>query len=385
MKLTTKSVEAAAAGEARREIPDALLRGLYLIVQPSGVKSWAVRYRHEGKTRKHTLGSYPAIDLATARELGAKALRSAAVGEDPGEKKAEAKAETVAAAVEQFLEGYCKHNQRASTQSQTKRMMDGIILPAWGSRAIGSISRDDVHAVIGKIVANDAPVMANRVFAKIRKFFNWAVEEHLISTSPCMGMRRPIKKEKTGDRVLDDAELRLIWIALDKMQGSFPAAAKLMMLTGQRRGEVGGMQWSEIDAARRLWTLPRERVKNDNKHDVPLSPQALKVIEELPRISDSNVFTVGAVTNGSYSRNKDRLDAMLPPDMPPWCLHDLRRTAASGMARLGVNLPVIEKVLNHVSGSFGGIVGVYQHHNFSAEKRAALDAWGKHVAEIAAP
>jgi integrase len=386
-KLTTKGVEGAEPSEARREIPDALLPGLYLIVQPSGAKSWAVRYRHDGKTRKHTLGPYPRLNLKEARELGGEALRTAAGGDDPAHEKKQARPESVRAAVAQFLDKYCKHNQRLSTRKETARFMSLYVLPAWGNRTIGSISRDDVRTVIDKLVARDTPILANRVFAKIRKFFNWAVEDHLIAASPCAGMKRPIKKERVGDRVLTDDELRLIWQALDKMNGRpFASTVKLLILTGQRRGEVGGLQWSEIDTGKRLWTLPRQRAKNDNRHEIPLSPQAMAVIEQMPRIGDRFVFTTnGIVPATDFAKNKRRLDALLPPDMPNWCLHDLRRTVASGMAGLGVNLPVIEKVLNHVSGTFAGVVSVYQRHDFAAHKRAALNAWGKHVAEIVAP
>jgi integrase len=384
-KLTAKGVEAETPGMARREIPDALLPGLYLIVQPSGAKSWAVRYRHDGKTRKHTLGPYPRLNLKEARELGSKALRTAASGNDPAHEEKEARLESVRTAVAQFLDKHCKHNQRLSTRKETARLLSLDVLPAWGNRPISTITRDDVRSVIDKLVARDTPILANRVFAKIRKFFNWAVEDHLIAASPCAGMKRPIKKERVGDRVLTDDELRLVWQATDKIKAPFASAVKLLILTGQRRGEVGGIEWSEIDTGKRLWTLPRQRAKNDNKHEIPLSPQAMAIIKQMPRIGDRYIFTTnGTVPATDFAKNKKRLDALLPPDMQPWTLHDLRRTTASGMASLGISLPVIEKVLNHISGSFSGIVSVYQHHNFSAEKRGALDAWGKHVAEIVA-
>jgi integrase len=159
---------------------------------------------------------------------------------------------------------------------------------------------------------------------------------------------------------------------------------KVLVLTGQRRDEVARMEWSEIDFGHNLWTLPRERVKNDEKHEVPLSGAAVAVLKSGPRIAGSRyVFTTsGQAPSSGYSKGKRRLDASLS-DMPPWRLHDLRRTTASGMARLGINLPVIEKVLNHASGSFAGIVGVYQKHEFSQEKRHALDAWGAFVAGLA--
>src|SRR5262249_30435288 len=150
------------------------------------------------------------------------------------------------------------------------------------------------------------------------------------------------------------------------------------------RDEVAGMRWDELDLDARLWTLPRGRVKNDQGHVVPLSPLAVAILKSAPRISDSPLVLTNNGTSpaSGCSKGKRKLDALLPGNMPPWRLHDLRRTVASGMARLGINLPVIEKVLNHASGSFAGIVSVYQRHSFADEKREALDAWGRHVERL---
>jgi integrase len=198
---------------------------------------------------------------------------------------------------------------------------------------------------------------------------------------PCAGVKPPTA-ERARDRVLSDEELRLVWQAADKLGGAFAPLVKLLALTGQRRDEVARMRWEEVGIENRLWTLPAERTKNNQPHEVPLSNAALAILEKVPRVKESPfVLTTngGASPASGYSKNKRRLDALLPLDMPPWRLHDLRRTCASGMARLGINLPVIEKVLNHASGSFAGIVGVYQRHSFADEKRAALEAWGRHV------
>ena len=256
------------------------------------------------------------------------------------------------------------------------------VVASWRGRAFGSITRADVRAMLDKIV-DDAPIMANRVHSIARKLFNWAVENEIVAASPIAGVKPPAE-EASRDRVLSDDELRVVWCAADKTGPPFGPLVKLLILTGQRRGEVAGMEWSEIDIENRLWTLPRERTKNDRRHEVPLSTQALAIIKQLPRISDRYVFSInGTAPINSFGKNKDSLDELLP-DMPSWVIHDLRRTVASGMARLGINLPVIEKVLNHVSGSFAGIVGVYQRHDFADEKRKALEVWANHIAELIA-
>jgi integrase len=168
---------------------------------------------------------------------------------------------------------------------------------------------------------------------------------------------------------------------------------QLLILTGQRRDEVANMRWSELDLEKRLWTLPKERSKNDTAHEVPLSDAVLSVIGRLKKIAGKPGFlftTTGEAPVSGFSRAKNRLDALVLSGLhgeatgptPHWTLHDLRRTAASGMARLGINLPVIEKILNHTSGSFAGIVGVYQRHSFADEKRAALETWGRFVEHL---
>src|SRR5262249_21586994 len=154
---------------------------------------------------------------------------------------------------------------------------------------------------------------------------------------------------------------------------------RLLVLTGQRRGEIAGLTWSEIDLDKQLISLPRERVKNNRAHEIPLSPQAVAVIEALPRTGE-HLFSLGRHPINGFARAKERFDRLCP--VKDWVLLDLRRVAASGMAKLGVNLPVIEKVLNHVSGSFAGVAGVYQRHDFAGEKRAALEKWGAHVESI---
>jgi integrase len=159
---------------------------------------------------------------------------------------------------------------------------------------------------------------------------------------------------------------------------------QLLILTGQRRNEVAQLPWREIDLDAKLWTLPKERAKNKRENQIPLSDQVIAILRSLPRIEGSEfVLTIsGDRPMTAFTLIKEWLDALMPADTPPWVLHDVRRTVASGMARLGINLPVIEKLLNHVSGSFAGIVGVYQKHSFADEKRVAMDMWAQHLAGI---
>jgi integrase len=379
-RLTVKSVETAAPGEARREIPDGYIKGLYLIVQPTGAKAWAVRYRHGGRPRKYTIGNYPLYGLKEARERGIVALRAASEGRDPAAME-KLSADSIESAVEEFLERHVRRNYRPKPMREAERLLRSHVVEAWRGRRVSSITRADVRRMLDRIVERGTPIAANRVHSVTRGLFNWLVGQEIIAASPCAGLKAPAGNEGSRDRVLSDHELRQVWQAAGQL-GPYGAMVRLLILTGQRRGEVAGMEWGELDLENCLWTLPRERVKNDRRHEVPLSPQTIAIIQSLPRIGDKYVFSVdGTAPANNFGDNRARLRELLG-DMSPWVIHDLRRTAASGMARLGISLAIIEKVLNHVSGSFAGIVGVYQRHEFAEEKRAALEKWADHVERL---
>ena len=389
--------------------------GLYLIVQPSGAKSFAVRYRWVGKPRKLTLGAFPTINLETARDLGGKALRAAAEGRDPAAEKKAVKTDAAKAEVEvvrrqrdlfenvsrEFIQRHAMKSNRPSTWRETSRILGlrptpddpavlvdigGDVMSAWKGRRIQDISKRDVIALLDTVNDRGSHIMANRVLSAVRKLFNWSLARDLIQVSPCT-MVPPPSQERSRDRVLTDEELRIVWNAADGDGWPFGPLVKLLILTGQRLAEVGEMCWSEVDLEGKLWTLPAERVKNAARHEVPLSDAAIEILAALPRIKTTKgfVFTTrrDAAVSG-YSRAKDRIDAAITAgaadaQMDHWTFHDLRRTMASGMARLGIQIPVVEKILNHTGGTFRGVVGVYQRYSFAEEKKQALQAWSNFV------
>lgn len=390
--LTIKALESMKPAAVRREIPDGLLPGLYFVKQPTGKGSWACRYRAGGKSRKLTLGTYPAIDLRAARELAREALRKVAGGEDPaGEKKAARLARSasngdLAHVAKTFLERYAKPNCREASWRETERILNREIIPAWGGRSLSSIARADVHALLDSIADRGSPVMANRVLAAVRRFFNWCVERDLIAASPCEKVKAPAP-ETSRDRVLSDDELRLVRQGAEAIGWPFGRIVLMLILTGQRRSEAAGMRWQEIDLASWTWTIPKERCKNGVEHVVPLSSAAIDILESVPRIDGELVFSYnGRTVPDGFDPAKKRLDTWIAGRVgnaiPAWRLHDLRRTFASGCARLGVQLPVVEKLLNHTSGSFRGVAGVYQRHDFAAEQRAAVETWARHVESL---
>ena len=354
----------------------------------------ACRYRHEGRTRKFTIGSYPALSLSAARDLAKDALVSVAKGIDPYEVKKAAKAppdhDIVQKVVDTFIERHAKPNTRPATALETERSLKREVVDRWKNRRLSSITRADVLAMLDEIVDRGSPIAANRLLATFRKCCAWAIERGLIETSPCAGITQPAAN-RTRDRVLSDVELRRVWLGADKLAYPFGDMVKLLILTGARRDEVAGLTWIELHIEAKSWRLPRERAKNNSEHDIPLSPLAISVLNTLPRLGSSPhfLFTTNMRSHVSgYSKSKIALDKIIGGDgdgpIPHWTFHDIRRSVATGLARLGINLPVIERILNHVSGSFAGIVGTYQRHSFAEEKRIALNAWGEFVEHLVA-
>jgi integrase len=389
--LTVKAIENLKPGTARREIPDGEVSGLYLTIFPSGKASWIFRYRFGGRTRKLTIGTSPEIGLKDARDLARRAHLRVASGEDPAAEKRAARAaartpvdrDLVEKVAAQFLARHVK-GLAPSTVREVERILTKEIIPAFRGRRLSEIKRPDVIEFLDGIVDRGAPVFANRTLAWFKGLCNWAIARGLIEISPCAGVKPPGGQETARDRVLTDDELKAVWQAADAFEWPYRGFVQLLILTGQRRSEVSGMTWREIDIDQELWTLPAARAKNGIEHTIPLSDLGADILQACPRLAGSEfVFTLnGRAPLTGHHALKRRLDALMPPDTLPWVFHDLRRSVASGLARLGVNLPVIEKLLNHVSGSFAGIVKVYQRHSFTDEKRAAMAAWARHIEQI---
>ncbi len=394
--LSSVAIAALKPEAARRELPDGKINGLYLIVQPSGAMSWAIRYRFAGRPRKFTLGPWPAVDLAGARGRALEALAQVAAGVDPSEQKMAARTaaknkqraelDDVERVVAEFIERYAKPKTR--DWRETARKLNKDVVPAWRGRRLSEITKADVHALLDQMVDRGAPVGANRTFAQIRKMCGWALQRGLIDRNPCDGLAPP-SAEKARARVLTDGELAVVWQAAGRIGWPFGPIVRLLIMTGQRRDEVAGMRWEEIDRTRLLWTLPAERSKNRREHSVPLSDSALGIIAALPRFESGFLFSAGKTAPSGFSKAKPRLDKAVADvldggALPHWVLHDIRRGVATGLGNLGVDLIVIERCLNHVSGSFGGIVGVYQKQKYESEMRAALDLWAQHVSSLVA-
>jgi integrase len=351
--------------------------GLALRISYGGAKAWSFTYRHNGVLRRMTLGRYPLLGLAEARQAWIRLRQDVAHGKDPlRDRKIKRPSTAYSASVEEWLE-----RDQAGNRSRhvTRRVFERDVLPTLGDRDIADVGRRDVLDVLDAIVDRGAPVMARRTYGRLNRFFNWCVGRGIIEVSPMVAMPRPGGREKGRERVLADAELAKVWRACDELGWPYGPCVQLLALTGARRGEIGALRWDEIvdDAI----VLAGDRTKTSEPHSIPLSPMAAAIVAELPKVTGSPyVFSLnGKAPIANWGEVKKKLSASA--DIAPWVLHDIRRTVATGLQKLGVQLQVTEAVLGHV-GSRGGVVGVYQRHGFEVEKRASLEAWGAHIAAL---
>jgi integrase len=385
--LTDITIENLKPNAKPYEKPDPGARGLRVAVHPTGRKSFIVRYRNAaGRTRKLTL--QPGITLAAARKLAADALLEVAQGRDPAVTKREAKrtaavkgGDTIERWANTFIERYAKKKTRPNSWRQTVHVLDDLVVPVWQGRTVHDIQRRDIRELLADI-AEDRPIMANRTHGVLSKFFGWLCEQDVLATSPFIGVKRPAE-ENVGERVLDDDEIIKLWSACEKIGGREGACIKLLVLTGQRRGEISHLRFSEV--GNDVLQLPAPRMKGKRAHIVPLSTQAADIIADMPKlvphVPKPDDYVWGDSPVGHFHRIKDRLDEHMG-GVPKWTVRDIRRSVASGLARIGVALPVIEKILAHRKGTFAGIVGVYQKYRFAGEMSAALQRWSDHVEQL---
>jgi integrase len=392
--LTKRVVDAAAPehgpdGRPRRTfLFDADTAGFGLMVTESGAKSFIIQYRagrgRNAPKRRLTIGRVGSPwTVVTAREEAKRILGSVAHGADPAAERSVARraappADTVMAVAEDWL---ARDQSSNKCVAEVRRIMQREVLPFIGAMRIVDVRKRDLIRVIDQ-VADRAPVRANRVLAHVKRLFRWAGSRDLLEVDPSANILKRMA-ESRRDRVLGDDELASVIRAARELGGPYGAGVVLLVLTGARRDEVFGMQWSEVDLAAKVVRLPSSRNKANQARNVQLIDPALDVLAGLPRFGPYVLTTSGTRPFSGFGKCKARLDAR--SGVAGWRLHDLRRTVATGMQRLGARLEAIEAVLGHVSGTRAGIVGVYQRHRFEAEAREALTAWGAHLDRLLDP
>jgi len=429
--IRIKSLKAPANGrlvEVDGEVP-----GLCIRVTAIGAKSWLIRYRVKGRQGQRCVvpGTYPIVPLSAARQRAREIIAAAKRGEDLVEEERRriaaalaATPDTVANIAEGFIRRALQGRGRApSYVAATRRMFDEHMLPRWRGRDIRSITRRDVVALLDGIVDDGKPVLANRMLAAVRAMFNWAIRRGIIETSPATLVERPAA-ERPRERVLSADEIKAIWSHFDALGYPFGPFFQMALITAQRREEVAHMRWADLDFDERTWNLGANQTKACRAHVVPLSSIALDILTRVKTeaktrsaLENENRATVRRATGrahtptsmrggpldsdfvftscrttedrpiSGFGKAKARIDRAVEIDctkhglkhLSPWTIHDLRRTAASGLGKLQVSRFIIGRVLNHADSS---VTGIYDRHAYLAEKRNALEAWGAYIGNL---
>jgi integrase len=364
--LTVKRAKPPAKGQV--DIFDAGYPGFALRVSYGGGKSWVYFYRIGGRLRRRSLGTYPAVTLAEARQLWRDAKHQVSLGRDPGWHRAsDLNFESVA-------REWLKRDQADKRSlKEVERIVEKELIPEWGQRSIRDIRRHDILVLSDRIADRGATTMARRVMAYVHRLFRWAKSRDLIESNPATDLPKP-GREIARDRVLTDAELAAVWKAAVEIGWPYGPAVQLLILTGARRAEIGELKWSEING--NTIKLSGARTKNAEPHDIPLSAPALEVLSRIPHVAGSEFVFKKPLRSGAWSNAKTKFSAA---KIQPWRIHDLRRTVSTGMNELGTEPHIVEAVLGH---TVKGVAGVYNRAKYENAKRAALEAWGAHVIKL---
>jgi integrase len=353
----------------QKEYPDGKVTGLRLRVGAGGTKAWIFRARTGHGTVNKKLGSYPGMNLAEARTAALKHIAAISRGGS-----AEAVERTFGAVAQHWIKKVAQ--PRNDSWRFQERQLERHVLPAWRDRKIADIRRAEVRDVVEGL---EGIVLPNRVLTLIKTIFRFAVSRDWIDFSPAEGIRKP-NVERERDRVLTMGDMAQIWKAAELLGYPFGPYVRVLALTAQRRSEVAAMRWGDLDLDGAMWIIPAASTKSERRHFVPLSATAVEILRMLPRLGVYAFTTDGRTHMTNFAKLKSRLDAFIAAlggKVDPWRLHDLRRSGATHMVRLGVREEVVGRVLNHAVK--GLTARVYALHTYGPEKRHALDVWAEEI------
>ena len=362
----------------REDFRDRGTRGLQLRSSPSGVKTFSFVFRLGSKMGRATLGRHPDVDLKFARTKADEFRKLVSQGIDPrSEKRTKRRLQemTVELMVHEFIQTYAKPKNSSWKQAESNLRL--YLSNFYGTQPISEVTRADIHQVLDDLIARDKQTAANRALAHIRKFFGWLVERGYLNHSPADHIK-PRHKERERDRVLNDTEIKAIWNAAEAMSGPYSAWLKLLLLCGQRRVETASMRRSQIiDGS---WHLSATDTKNKQPHIIPLPNQAQRLIDQL--IEKEGNFLIKSGRNGDrpvngFSKAKLQMDRL--SGVENWKFHDLRRTVATNLTKLGIDRLILQKIINH---SERGVTQIYDRYSYMDEKREALQKWADRLDDI---
>lgn len=362
--LTIKNLPLPAKGQTRYW--DATLPGFGIRVSQGGARTWIVLDPRSKTRSQETIGRYPLVSLQDARGEAKRLLAEKTLG------KHRLKSLPWDMARDEYLDEV-KEKRKPRTHEDYHRILTTRF--KFAGTKLSDITPQDVQAKVRKL--DYAPAEQQHAFVVVRAFLNWAHGKHYVNESPMLRMKPP-HSYKPRERILTDEELGKVWNAAG--DDNYGKIVKLLILTGQRLGEIAQLSPDMLHDDR--ITLPSWLTKNSREHTFPKLPLASGLLRDLPNSGPILGVMVGEERKpfSAWSKNKAKLDTR--SGVTNWTLHDLRRTTASGLAALGVSIPVVEKLLNHISGSFSGIVGVYQRHNFFSEMQDALTKWEEHLQTV---
>jgi integrase len=362
----------------REDYRDRSTKGLQLRVGTTGVRSFSYVYRIGRKMGRVSLGKYPDFSLKAARDKTNEYRRLVALGVDPrSEKNEKIKKEqmTVGLMVEEFIEKYAKPKNSSWKQAESNLRL--YLISALGKKPIHEVTRPDIHQILDDLVGRGKHTAANRALAHTRKFFGWLVERGYLDYSP-VAYIKPRHQEQEREKVLTDDEIRAIWIASEAMSGPYSAWIKLLLLCGQRRLETASLRRSQI--IDNCWHLSGADTKNKQLHITPLSKQAMALVERLLKQDGEFLITTGRTgdkpVNG-FSKAKAQLDRL--SGVQDWKFHDIRRTVATNLSKLGVDRFLLQRIVNHTDS---GVTAIYDRYSYLEEKREALQRWADRLDDI---
>ena len=345
------------------------------------LRSWVTQYKRAGATRRVTLGSAEVLSAEQARNMARKLLGKVANGEDPAADRRERRDKdrlSLRSVIDEHL-ALKAGEVRVKTMRELRRYLTGPYFRPLHGMPVDQVSRKDIASRLVAVTREHGSIVAAKARAALSTFFAWSMQMGLVEHNPVVGTIQP-KNSKPRERTLSDEELAAIWRACE--DDAYGRIVKLLVLTGGRRAEVGGMRWSEIDPERGTWTLPAGRSKNRRAHTLPLMPMALDVIKGVPRLASRDQL-FGFRSNDGFTDWDGRKEALDERSgVSAWTLHDIRRSVATRMADIGAQPHIIETILGHVGGHKGGVAGIYNRSSYTREVRNALALWEDHLRTV---
>jgi integrase len=381
---------------------DTQVPGFGVRVRPGAAPAYVVAKRRPGEAKpiRVTIGRVGEISLAKARDEARAAIAALRQGVDVNSEKRQARdrrardreqakrivedtgfaAGTFGEIATRYIERECR---RLARGGEIERLIWRELLPALGPRPFSELRRRDLGDVVNAILSDGHPSAAHKVREVGKRIASWADDEELINGNPFLGGRSPVRRQERS-RALSAEEIATLWSAWREMGPPLGSFMMFALATGQRRGEIAAMERSELDFAERLWSIPAEKAKNRRPHLVPLSALATEILDGLPAVDGRFVFStrIGSHISG-FSKAKARVDRLA--GVTDWRLHDLRRTAATRLAELGVAHPVVSKLLNHSPRGVMGVTAIYNRHEYLNERRDAMERWARRIGEIVNP